>query len=197
MSFGVTNAPTVFMDLMKRIFSPYLYKFVLVFIDDIIIYSKNEEEHAEYLRVMLQTLWLEHLHAKLISKCEFWLERLTFLGHVVSKEGNSVDPSKIQEVKDWPIPKSTKEIKSFIGLAGYCWRFMQDFSKIAAPLTKLTRMGEKYVWTEECAFAFEELKNKLITPPILKTPSGTGGMVLYSDASGRIWDVYWCNMDKR
>jgi len=93
------NAPAVFLDLMNRIFSPYLDKFVLVFIDDILVYSKNEEEHAEHLRIMLQTLRLEQLHAKL-NKCEFWLESIAFLGHIVSKEGISVDPSKIQAVKN-------------------------------------------------------------------------------------------------
>jgi len=136
------------------------------------------------LRVVLQTLRLEQLHAKL-SKCEFWLESITFLGHVVSKEGISVDPRTIQTVKDWPTSKSATEIKSFIGLAGYYRRFVQDFSKIVAPLIKLTRKGEKYVWTEECASAFEELKNKLISALILKRPSGTRGMVIYIDASGK------------
>ena len=122
-----------------------------MFIDDILVYFKNEEEHAEHLRVVLQTLRLEQLHAKL-SKCEFWLESIAFLGHVVSNEGISVDPNKIQAVKDWPTPKSVTEIR-IIGLAGYYRRFVQDFSKIAAPLTKLTRKGEKYLWTEECASA--------------------------------------------
>ena len=149
----------------------------MVFIDDILIYSKNKEEHAEHLRVVLQTLQLEQLHAKL-SKCEFWLESITFLGHVVSKEEISVDPNKTQAVKDWPTLKSATEINSFIGLAGYYRRFEHDFSKIAALLTKLARKGEKYVWTEKCASAFEELKNKLIITPILKTPSGTEGMVI-------------------
>jgi len=107
------------------------------------------------------------------------------LGHTVSKEGISVDPSKIQAVKDWPIPRTVAEIKRFIGLARYYRRFVQDFSKIAASLTKLTRKGEKYVWTEECTSAFEQLKKKLISAPILKTPSGTEGMVIYSDASGK------------
>ena len=105
------------------------------------------------------------------------------MGHIVSEEGISVDLSKIQAVKDWPIPRTVTEIKSFFGLAGYYRRFVQDFSKIAAPLTKLTRKGEKYIWTEECTVAFEQLKERLITAPILKTPSGTGGMIIYSDAS--------------
>ena len=107
------------------------------------------------------------------------------MGHVVSKEGILVDLSKIQAVKDWPTLKLASEIKSFIGLAGYYQRFMQDFPKIAALLTKLTRKGEKYAWTEERASVFEELKDKLISALILKTLSKTGGMVIYSDASGK------------
>jgi len=142
MPFEVTNAPSVFMDLMNRIFSPYLDKFVLMFIVDILVYFKNEEEHAVHLKVVLQMLWFEQLHAKL-NKCEFQLESITFLGHIVSKEGISVDPNKIQAVKDWSTPKSATDIRSFIWLAGYYQRFAQDFSKIAAPLTKLTRKGEK------------------------------------------------------
>jgi len=104
---------------------------------------------------------------------------------MVSKEGISVDSSKIQTVKDWLISRTVIEIKSFIGLAGYYRRFVQDFSKIAAPLTKLTKKGEKFIWTEECTATFEQLKERLITVPILKTPSGTEGMVIYSDASGK------------
>ena len=108
-----------------------------------------------------------------------------FLGHVVSGEGISVDHSKVQVVKDWPTLKSATKIRCFLGLAGYYLRFVQDFSRIAGPLTKLTQKGEKYVWTTECASAFEELKNRLMTAPILKMHDGTGGMVIYSDASER------------
>ena len=184
MPFGVTNAPAVFMDLMNRIFSPYLDQFVVIFIDDILIYSKTEEEHAEHLRIVLETLRREKLYAKL-SKCEFWMKSISYLGHVVSEEGISVDPNKVQAVKEWKAPRNVKEIKSFVGLAGYYRRFVKDFSKIAAPMTKLTRKGEKFVWTKECQEAFEELKNRLITAPILKTPTGTGNMALYCDASGK------------
>ena len=112
------------------------------------------------------------------------MDSVSFLGHVISEEGISVDPRKIQAVKDWPIPKNVREIKSFVGLAGYYRRFVQDFSRIAAPLTKLTRKGVKYVWTEDCTKAFEELKKRLTTAPILKMPTGSGDMVIYSDASG-------------
>ena len=160
------------MDLINRVFSPYLDKFVVVFIDDILIYSKNEEEHEEHLRIVLETLRQEKLFAKR-EKCEFWLKSISFLGHIVSAAGVSVDPSKIEAVKEWPVPKSAKEIKSFVGLAGYYRRFVRDFSKIAAPLTKLTRKGMKYVWTHECQSTFEELKGRLISVPILKTPTGS------------------------
>jgi len=104
---------------------------------------------------------------------------------MVLEKGISVDPSKIQAVKDWPIPRTVTEIKSFIGLARYYRRFVQNFSKIAASLTKLTRKGEKYIWTEECIAAFKQLTERLVTTPILKTPTGTWGMVIYSDASGK------------
>ena len=182
MPFGVTNAPSVFMDLMNRTFSPYLDKFVVVFVDDILVYSKNEEEHEEHLRIVLETLRREKLYANL-KKCDFWMNSVSFLGHVISGDGLAVDPSKIRTVRDWPVPTTAKEIKSFVGLAGYYRRFVQDFSKIAAPLTKLTRKGVKYVWSPECQEAFEELKRRLTSAPILKMPTGSGDMVIYSDAS--------------
>jgi len=141
MPFGVTNAPAVFIDLMNHIFLHYLDKFVVVFIDNILVYFKNNREHAEHLRIILQTLQQEQLHAKL-SKCEFWLQSIAFLGYVISKGGILVDPSKIQAVKDWSIPKLATKIKSFIELARYCRIFIQDFSKIAAQLTKLIRKEE-------------------------------------------------------
>ena len=126
MPFGVTNAPGVFMEYMNRIFHPYLDKFVVVFIDDILVYSKSEEEHAEHLRVVLGVLREKKLFAKL-SKCEFWLEEVSFLGHVVSRGGVVVDPSKIEAVSEWEAPKSVSEIRSFLGLAGYYRKFIEDF----------------------------------------------------------------------
>jgi hypothetical protein len=184
MPMGVTNAPGTFMALMNRVFSPFLDKFVVVFLDDILVYSKSEEEHEEHLRIVLQTLRKEKLYAKR-SKCEFRLKSIAFLGHVVSEEGVAVDPRKVQAVKDLSVLTTVKEIKGFIGMAGYYKRFVKDFSKIAAPLTKLTRKGEKFEWTEECDKAFEELKSRLISAPILKTPDESGGMVIHSDASGQ------------
>ena len=141
--FGLTNAPTAFMDLMNRVFQPYLDRFVIVFIDDILVYSGSSKEHSEHLRIVLQTLRERQLYAKL-SKCQFWLDRVAFLGHVISVEGVSVDPQKIKAVVNWKPPKNVSEVISFLGLAGYYRKFVEGFSKIAASLTKLTRKYVKY-----------------------------------------------------
>ncbi|KAL4028661.1 hypothetical protein IC575_011869 [Cucumis melo] len=146
MSFGLTNAPAVFMDLMNRVFKEFLDSFVIVFIDDILIYSKTEAEHEEHLHQVLETLRANKLYAK-FSKCEFWLRKVTFLGHVVSSEGVSVDPAKIEAVTNWTRPSTVSEIRSFLGLAGYYRRFVEDFSRIASPLTQLTRKGTPFVWS--------------------------------------------------
>lgn len=164
--FGVCNAPRVFMDLMNKVFSVYLDKFVVIFIDDILVYSKKDEEHEEHLRIVLQTLRQEQLYARL-SKCDFWMKNISYLGHVISGDGISVDPQKVQAVKEMSAPTDAKEVRSFVGMAGYYRRFVKDFSKIAAPLSQLTRKGQPFVWTEECQATFEELKNRLISAPIL------------------------------
>ncbi|XP_031131817.1 uncharacterized protein LOC116033199 [Ipomoea triloba] len=182
MPFGVTNAPAIFMDLMNRIFLPYLDKFVVAFIDDILVYSKTPEEHEEHFRTVLQTLGEKKLFAKL-SKCEFWKKEVAFLGHVITKEGIMVDPAKIRAVIEWEAPKSVTEIRSFLGLAGYYRRFVRDFSKIARPLTNLLKKSTKYKWEEECEQAFQELKKRLTTAPVLTLPMGTEGYELYTDAS--------------
>ena len=117
MPFGLTNAPAAFMDLMNRVFQLYLDRFVIVFIDDILVYSGSSEEHSEHLRIVLQTLRERQLYAKL-SKCQFWLDRVAFLGHVISAEGVSVDPQKIEAVVNWKPPKNVSEVRSFLGLAG-------------------------------------------------------------------------------
>jgi hypothetical protein len=126
MSFGLTNAPTYFMYLMNKVFMEYLDKFAVVFIDDIIVFSKTEEEHAEHLRLVLQKLREHKLYAKR-SKCEFWLKEVSFLGHVVSNRGISVDPSKVRDVLNWKPPTNVSEIHSFLGLAGYYRRFIEGF----------------------------------------------------------------------
>ena len=137
MPFGLTNAPAVFMDLMNRVYKPYLDKFVIVFIDDILIYSLNKEEHVERLRIILELLKKENLYGK-FSKCDFWISTVQFLGHIINSQGIHVDPAKIEAVKGWTSPTNPTEIRQFLGLAGYYRRFIEDFSKIAKPLTELT-----------------------------------------------------------
>ena len=147
MPFRLTNAPTTFMDLMHRVFQPYLDQFVVVFVDDILIYSQSKWEHENHLRIVLQLLRVHQLYAK-FSKCEFWLTEVRFLGHVVSTSGVSVDPEKVEAVMSWERPKSVFEIRGFLGLAGYYRRFIEDFSRLAAPMTRLTRKKVKFYWDD-------------------------------------------------
>ena len=182
MPFGLTNAPAVFMALMNRVFHPYLDRFVVVFIDDILIYSKTKEDHAEHLRIVLETLRKEKLYGKLI-KCDFWLEKVAFLGHVISKEGIAVDPSKVEAVMNWKAPKNVTEIRSFLGLAGYYRRFVKDFSRIARPMTALMRKENRFKWDEKCELAFQTLKERLTTAPVLALPEGSEDLEVYTDAS--------------
>ncbi|GJS94808.1 putative reverse transcriptase domain-containing protein [Tanacetum coccineum] len=182
MPFGLTNAPAVFMDLMNRVCKPYLDKFVIVFIDDILIYSKNKQEHEEHLKLILELLKKEELYAK-FSKCEFWIPKVQFLGHVIDSEGIHVDPAKIESIKDWTSPKSPTEIRQFLGLVGYYRRFIEGFSKIAKPMTKLTQKKVKFVWGDKQEAAFQLLKQKLCSAPILALPEGSKDFIAYCDAS--------------
>ena len=182
MSFGLTNAPAYFMYLMNKVFMEYLDKFVVVFIDDILVFSRNEEEHEEHLRLVLQKLRENQLYAKL-SKCEFWLKEVSFLGHVITDGGITVDPSKVQDVLNWNPPKNVSEIRSFLGLAGYYRRFIEGFSKIVKPLTSLLEKGKEFKWDDKCQASFEELKEKLTTAPVLIMPDIHKGFDVYCDAS--------------
>ncbi|WVZ76448.1 hypothetical protein U9M48_024424 [Paspalum notatum var. saurae] len=182
MSFGLTNAPAYFMNLMNKVFMEYLDKFVVVFIDDILIYSKTEEEHEEHLRLVLQKLREHKLYAKL-SKCEFWLDQVPFLGHIVSKGGIMVDPSKICSVMDWKVPEVVKEVRGFLGLAGYYRKFIESFSKITKPMTSLLEKGVPFIWTKERQAVFDELKKRLTTVPVLTLPDLTKSFTMYCDAS--------------
>ncbi|GJZ27886.1 putative nucleotidyltransferase, ribonuclease H [Tanacetum coccineum] len=182
MPFGLTNAPAVFMDLMNRVCKPYLDKFVIVFIDDILIYSRNKEEHANHLRIILELLKKEKLYAK-FSKCDFWIHIVQFLGHLIDSQGLHVDPAKIEAVKNWTSPTTPTEIRQFLGLAGYYRRFIKDFSKIAKSLTELTQKNKKYIWGEDQESAFQLLKQKLCEAPILALPEGNDDFVVYCDAS--------------
>ncbi|GJR13675.1 putative reverse transcriptase domain-containing protein [Tanacetum coccineum] len=182
MPFGLTNAPAVFMDIMNRVCKPYLDKFVIVFIDHILIYSRNEKEHEEHLKTIMELLKKEELYAK-FSKCEFWINTVKFLGHVIDSSGNHVDPTKIEAVKNWASLTTPSEIRQFLGLAGYYRRFIEGFSKIAKPMTELTQKNQKFNWGEEHEEAFQLLKQKLCVAPILALPEGSEDFVVYCDAS--------------
>nr|GFA62979.1 putative reverse transcriptase domain-containing protein [Tanacetum cinerariifolium] len=184
MSFGLTNAPAVFIDLMNRVYKPYLDKFVIVFIDDIQIYSKNKEEHDEHLKTILKLLKDEKLYAK-FSNCDFWLNFVQFLRHVIDSSGIHVDPTKIEAIKSWATPTTPTEVRQFLGLAGYYRRFIKEFSLIAKPLTKLTQKGKPFIWGNDEEKAFQTLKWKLCSAPILSLLEGSEDFVVYCDTSLR------------
>nr|GEZ35136.1 putative reverse transcriptase domain-containing protein [Tanacetum cinerariifolium] len=255
MPFRLINAPAVFMDLMNRVCKPYLDKFVIVFIDDILIYSKDKKEHEEHLKAILELLKKEELYAK-FSKREFWIPKVQFLVHLIDSQDIHVDPAKIESVKDWASPKSATEIRQFLGLAGYyrrfiegfskitkpmtkltqkkvpgaapvAWapyrlapsgmkdlseqlkelsdkgvtrpsfltmssrlagyykRFIEGFSKIAKPITKLTQKKVKFEWSDKQEAAFQLLKQKLCSAPILALPEGSKDFIVYCDASNK------------
>jgi len=171
------------MDLMNQTFRPYLDKFMIVFIDDILIYFVSEHEHENHLRIMMQTLKNHELYAK-FSKCEFWLTQIAFLGHIISVECIAVDPVKIKAIQDWQAPKTVGEIQSFLVLAGYYKRFVEGFSKISALLTRLMQKEVKFEWDEKCEQRFQELKARLTTTPILAMLTESGKYVVYSNAYG-------------
>ncbi|GJW07000.1 putative reverse transcriptase domain-containing protein [Tanacetum coccineum] len=182
MPFGLTNAPAVFMDLINRVCKPYLDKFVIVFIDDILIYSNNKQEHEEHLKLIIELLKKEELYAK-FSKCKFWIPKVQFLGHVIDSKGIHVDPAKIESIKDWASPKSPTEIHQFLGLVGYYRRFIEGFLKIAKPMTKLTQKKVNFVWGDKQEAAFQLLKQKLCSAPIVALPEGSEYFIAYCDAS--------------
>ncbi|GJR76719.1 putative reverse transcriptase domain-containing protein [Tanacetum coccineum] len=195
MPFGLTNAPAVFMDLMNRVCRPYLDKFVIVFIDDILIYSKAQDEHVEHSRLVLELLKKEKLYAK-FSKCELWLREVQFLRQVINGNGIHVDPSKIEAIKNWKAPRTPSEVRSFLGLAGYYRRFIEKFSKIAKSLTILTQKCKTFDWGEEQELAFQTLKDKLCNAPVLALPDGPEYFVVYCDASGIVLGYVLMQRDK-
>jgi hypothetical protein len=148
-SFGLMNAPAYFMNMMNKVFMNELDKFMVVFIDDILVYSPTAEEHEHHLRTVLEKLAQYQLYTK-FSKCEFWLQKVAFLGHVLSAEGVTVDSAKIEAVKEWDQPHNVKEVRSFLGLAGYYHRFIENFSKIAHPMTNLLKKTKEFEWTSAC-----------------------------------------------
>jgi hypothetical protein len=182
MLFGLTNAPAHFMYLINSVFMPKLDKFVVVFIDNILIYSKSEEEHAHHLWVILQRLRDHQLYGK-FNKCTFWLKEVPFLGHIISVEGIAVDPSKVQEVLDSKSPKSATQIRSFLGLAGYYRWFIPNFSKIAKPMTQLLEKDAKFKWGLQCEEVFLTLKKLITTASVLAQPDIKKSFDVYCDAS--------------
>jgi hypothetical protein len=180
-SFGLTNAPAFFMNLMNSVFMDYLDKFVVVFIDDILIYSQSEAEHADHLRMVLWRLREHQLYAKL-SKCEFWIDEVLFLGHIINKEGLVVDPKKVADILNWKAPTDAWGIKSFIGMAGYYRQFIEGFSKIVNPMIALLGNKVEFKWTQKCQEAFEALKEKLTTAPVLVLPDVHKPFSVYCDA---------------
>ncbi|XP_034594577.1 uncharacterized mitochondrial protein AtMg00860-like [Setaria viridis] len=161
-SFGLTNAPAYFIEELD--------KFVVVFIDDILIYSEIAEEHEEHLRIVLEKLRGHQLYAK-FSKCKFWIEKGAFLGHVLIAKGVAIDPEKIEAVSEWQEPKSVTKIRSFLSLAGYYRRFIENFSKIAKPMIELLKSSVSFVWSDKCKGSFQELKTPLTTTLVLTLPN--------------------------
>lgn len=182
MPFGLTNAPTIFMNLINRVCRPYLDKFVIIFIDFILIFSRTQEEHEQHLKLTLELLKDEKLYAKFL-KCEFWIQEVQFLDHVFSVKGIHVDTAKIELIKNWAAAKTPTEVWQFLGLAGYYRRFIENFSKIALSLTTLTLKGKKFEWGDKQESSFQLLKQKLCITPILSLPEGTEGFIVYCDTS--------------
>ena len=182
MPFGLTNAPTTFQSLMNDIFRPHLRKFALVFFDDILIYSKSWEEHLSHLQTVLTILAANHLFTK-EAKCRFGVTSVDYLGHIISADGVSVDPSKIQAIEEWPIPTTHMEVRGFLGLAGYYRKFVQHFGKIVAPLHQLLTL-DTLEWTDSTQDAFLNLKRALTTTPVLGLPNFTQPFVVECDACG-------------
>ncbi|XP_047256229.1 uncharacterized mitochondrial protein AtMg00860-like [Capsicum annuum] len=182
MSFVLTNAP-VALDLMNQEFRPYLDSFVIVFINDILVYSRSSENHTQHLRIVLHVLREHVLFAKFF-KCEFWLESISFVGHVVSKAGIIVDATKISAIHNWARPISLTEVSSFIGLAGYYRRFVESFDTILSPMTRLTQKKVPFRCAEECGFSFGKLKNCLTFSFVLALPVEGEGFTEFCNVSG-------------
>jgi hypothetical protein len=180
MSFGLTNAPAHF---MNSVFMEEMDKFVVVFIADILFCSKSKKEHEEHLLIVLQRLRNHQLYAK-FNKCEFWLSEAQFLGHVISAEGISVDPGKVQEVLDWMPPRTVHQVRNFLGLAGYYRRFILNFSKISKPISNLLKKEKKFIWNAERDEALQTLKKLLTTSPVLAQSDIAKTFDVYYDASG-------------
>ncbi|XP_038047480.1 uncharacterized protein K02A2.6-like [Patiria miniata] len=183
MPFGLHNAPSTFQRAMQEIFRGLNWKFVLVYLDDLIIFSRTFDEHLSHLRQVFDRIRAAGLKLK-PKKCTFGQEQVKYLGHIVNKDGVATDPVKVQIIKDYPCPTKVSEVRSFLGLVGYYRKYIKDYCKIAEPLVNLTRKDTSFVWSKTCQDAFEELKQKLQEPPVLVYPRFDGTeFILQTDAS--------------
>jgi hypothetical protein len=182
MPFGLTNAPSTFQGLMNSIFKPFLQKLVLVFFDDILIYSKSWEDHVQHVDKVLQLLKEKQIYAK-PSKCFFGVKEVEYLGHILSHDGAKVDPNNIKAMMDWPIPKTLKNLRGFLVLTGYYRKFIWNYGRIEAPLTTLTKK-DAFSWTLEATKSFEQLKEVMCKAPVLTTPDFTKTFIVECDALG-------------
>jgi hypothetical protein len=182
LTFDLTNAPAYVMNLMNKVFMEELDRFAIVFIDDILVYSRSAEEHGQHLKVVLEKLRVHQLYVK-FSKCEFWLQKVSFLGHILTAEGVAVDPKKVTAVANWKRPTTITEIWSFLRLDGYYRRFIEGFSKIAKLMTKLLQKDQDFDWTPACERSFCELKRRLTTVPVLILPDIQKDFIIYCDTS--------------
>ena len=183
MPFGLTNAPATFQSLMNGIFRPFLRRFILIFFDDILVYSLDEKEHVQHLAMVLETLQKHQLYANK-KKCEFGKKEISYLGHIVIGHGVSVDQNKIEAMLKGPQPKNLKELRGFLGLTGYYRKFVQGYANIATLFTQMLRK-DAFIWDEESTHAFEKLKEAMMRAPILAMPDFTLPFIIEVDASGR------------
>jgi hypothetical protein len=184
MPFGLTNAPATFQSIMNSIFAPLLRKSVLVFVDDILIYSKSLEDHKHHLQQVFAILQQHSLYLKK-SKCSFGRSELEYLGHIISAQGVSTDLEKIKAVQQWPTPIDCKQLWSFLGLAGYYRKFIRHYGTISKPLTDLLKKNTVYVWTPQLQSSFDTLKEAPVTAPVLILPDFTKEFCIETDASGK------------
>jgi len=179
--FGLTNAPTTFMSMMNGVFHAYLDKFILIFIDDILVYSSSIEEHKGHLHIVLQTLRENQLFTK-FNKCEFFKDQIQYLRHVISSEGIALDPEKIETIMNWPVPANVADIRSFMGLAGYYRKFIRGFSKVAYLITSLQKKGTNFKWSKSYQESFESLRHFFTTTLVLKIVDPEEDFILCTDA---------------